>query len=1852
MKHISIILYILNSILPYSKTLIKLPIIIDNESQNPILFEKTTTETIIYLPKKKIILNTDSGIIISSYSFRCNYDRLITWDENKNANLITFAYSKKVYVINDLNDDDSKNNGISYDYSDVINMNDKKSINIFFTSNTGMNIFLITSYTYSIIKYYTSNGQNLQYRSSLSCIIYIEWVVCEKYTDDHIFCAFICGNNVKGKIINYSTFQDYSSMEFSTNEKSLGINLFYKFTAISHCVASITINNNIELMFYEFSTTLYYNTPIVQQKENTIRILEDCSSNIKDFYMDELPSIKKELIACCTKSNIIKCIRINTSLTIINSFQIETEGEKSYLQILGISSKKFIISYEKNNKSVEAHIMRIPLLKNLKSTMSFFIHQENVINVLSLFNKYTSIDHFIQFTSLPSSLSGQFYYNEELIETEKKYLINEDNKFIFKTFSLKGTDIFKYIIYNLETYSSSEGEVTIKIKECYKSCFECDEEETTESHNCIKCAEEHYISPEDPKSCFMISEKKDNWYFDIDNNQFLFCDEACIKCTKGKDTESTHCKPKACSEDYAYLEDDETNCILKSTKIDYYLIMGDYFAKCYETCKSCYVTTTYCDRCKPGTVKGNATPNCRYPEDLLNDGYYISGKYFEKCDSRCKTCNNGLDSENDIHNCITCNNNYYLVNGTSNCYTETEGENKGYFLRENSTDHKLYFYKCYDNCNSCNDIYDEDNDVQHCITCKDNFYFFSGTSNCYDNTFIEKGYYLDGNYFFPCFRSCSKCYGEGNDINHNCQNCKENYYFEDGTKNCYQIDYKEKGYYLSNNKFYPCNNYCKTCSSEEDLNSQNCLSCKTIDSEQYYLIENINNCSTIPNAIGFYYDSSTNLLKKCHFSCKTCIGEPIENDELSKEDLKCDICQNNYYKIKDTNNCHNSSITELGYSLKNNIWEQCDLLCSRCIKVNDELICVHCIENYYFKIETTECYNDSTIDEGYYLNPSTKLYEPCNEACETCDGELNTNCIKCNTRNNYYNIEGEPYSNCYNESTLPSKSYFFNNDKYSKCYELCETCSIYGSKFINNCISCKNKSLILYNSNCIENCPKGYYKYNNNCYENCPDGTYTYEFISECVNECPSITKVNNINHHCVVNSILSNDTDSIIDKIDDNIRAYVSSDSLIQGNDITIQVYELHDSENIQIIANEARISTIDINECYQLLKEHYHIPENEDIIMIKVDKSLVNCPVNEVFFYLYDYQGNKLDSTLCENVDIEKPIVNPELLDLISAEDLSKQGIDVFNSNDSFFNNLCKPFTSNNGTDVPLKDRRNDFYQNVSFCEEGCVYDHIDYSKMTVVCNCDPEEEIESINNNTKPLSLTNIKNAFTSKLFTWNYSVVKCYNLVFNWKIMKKNYGCWVMLVIICLTIIFTFVFFRKGIKPIRNFLILFEPKDNKIIYAASSNDIENDFNTNNNLNSKSNPPKKRQIHFSQTDYIYEYNKTLNNNNINNDDLEDEKDENHIELEKYDKMINYDNKIDDILDFDIQKKFDSLHYDYDIGNRDEYFESKTNLGSTNEIRKSIHKSSNNINSPYIVTIKSNFSDSKKYKDDDNKLNFNNNKFNFHLKQNSYSSSTTESLNQIYKYSKNENYFKTKNESNINNDNNDNKEKLKDEKLSNMKYVTAIQFDFRGFLKIYWDYLKEKQIILNTFFLDNHLELRAIKIILFCFSFGLEFTLNAFFYNDDYVSKAYNRNGVVDFISDLPKSIYSFLVSLFITYTLGILSNSKKNLENVLKNEKDIDEFRILCKKILRNLKIKLFFFFFVIFLLEIVFWYYTSAFCAVYQNNQKLLLLSTIESFILTLIIPFPLCLLLTILRFLALKFHLKILYYMSKIIDLFL
>ena len=48
-------------------------------------------------------------------------------------------------------------------------------------------------------------------------------------------------------------------------------------------------------------------------------------------------------------------------------------------------------------------------------------------------------------------------------------------------------------------------------------------------------------------------------------------------------------------------------------------------------------------------------------------------------------------------------------------------------------------------------------------------------------------------------------------------------------------------------------------------------------------------------------------------------------------------------------------------------------------------------------------------------------------------------------------------------------------------------------------------------------------------------------------------------------------------------------------------------------------------------------------------------------------------------------------------------------------FFVDYCVPF-SDSKSDVVLKDRVKDYYQNVSFCEEGCTYDGINYTSNSL--------------------------------------------------------------------------------------------------------------------------------------------------------------------------------------------------------------------------------------------------------------------------------------------------------------------------------------------------------------------------------------------------------------------------------------------------------------------------------------------------------------------------------------------------------
>ena len=203
-----------------------------------------------------------------------------------------------------------------------------------------------------------------------------------------------------------------------------------------------------------------------------------------------------------------------------------------------------------------------------------------------------------------------------------------------------------------------------------------------------------------------------------------------------------------------------------------------------------------------------------------------------------------------------------------------------------------------------------------------------------------------------------------------------------------------------------------------------------------------------------------------------------------------------------------------------------------------------------------------------------------------------------------------------------------------------------------------------------------------------------------------------------------------------------------------------------------------------------------------------------------------------------------------------------------------------------------------------------------------------------------------------------------------------------------------------------------------------------------------------------------------------------------------------------------------------------------------------------------------------------------------------------------------------------------------------------------MYWGFLVDTQIILGTFCTDNHLDLFAIKLSFFIFTFQISFFLNAFFYTDDYISDAYHNDGVLNFITGLPKSIYSYVATLITTNLLRMLSTSKNELLRLIIEKIKFKSYLYLVQIKLSKLRKKLIIYFIMVLLFSLIFWYYVASFCAVYKNNQKYWFLGCLESFGMDSLISLIICIFLAIFRFISIKKHIKYLYLLNNFINNFL
>ena len=162
--------------------------------------------------------------------------------------------------------------------------------------------------------------------------------------------------------------------------------------------------------------------------------------------------------------------------------------------------------------------------------------------------------------------------------------------------------------------------------------------------------------------------------------------------------------------------------------------------------------------------------------------------------------------------------------------------------------------------------------------------------------------------------------------------------------------------------------------------------------------------------------------------------------------------------------------------------------------------------------------------------------------------------------------------------------------------------------------------------------------------------------------------------------------------------------------------------------------ISAIDLGNCSNVLKQHYNIPNEENLIILNIETKNNESSKSEdksfnlgknLHLEIYDNSGNKLNLSICkEDIKVLKYIGDvADELNINSAKDYADKGVDVFNPQDDFFNDICHPYDNTDGKDIILDDRRSDLYQNTTFCENGCTYTGMDYDLMVANCLCDSE-------------------------------------------------------------------------------------------------------------------------------------------------------------------------------------------------------------------------------------------------------------------------------------------------------------------------------------------------------------------------------------------------------------------------------------------------------------------------------------------------------------------------------------------------
>jgi len=871
-------------------------------------------------------------------------------------------------------------------------------------------------------------------------------------------------------------------------------------------------------------------------------------------------------------------------------------------------------------------------------------------------------------------------------------------------------------------------------------------------------------------------------------------------------------------------------------------------------------------------------------------------------------------------------------------------------------------------------------------------------------------------------------------------------------------------------------------------------------------------------------------------------------------------------------------------------------------------------------IPITEKHILTTISEKPINIPTEKL---CND-----DKKIYTEGkCQCNKNKGYYSANSQNLvDKCYHKNENPKYLYFNNiTEVFELCYETCETCIKGGNFSDNNCLTCASnyvKEKDRNTSNCVDSCKYLYYYDTLNQYsctedEQCPseasliirakgkcinkcsnDDKYRYQYNGECLLSCPSSTEANE-NNICQINDTL---TCSI--------------------SDFNLNLYDTIGQDNVKLVAkNYASEFSYTINHVSRytglnykmvLYKNSYCIDELKlNITKIQFDSCIQKLKS--------DNNINEYENLIVAVVDIirgDNPITTFGFFHPITGEKLdatkscSDKNVIMY---EDVLSVLKDPLAIKllEEQKINIFDLTGDFYNDICFHfespngKDATLQDRIKsfYPNITL---CDGGCKNKGINFTTMEAECECTfydllsKSIFDNDLIGDNVLIKETIEEIIE---MLSNLNIEILM---CYKDVFDFQYFKKNGGGFI-VMILFIIHTIFIIYFYSIT--------------------KNQI----TRYIY----SLTEKYIIYIIQEEKINKTNTSFIKNNKIIKNPPKKKKYKRKSKLKSMDKNNVDKNKANGEKSKEKNKQNICLIDIKV--------LNLKTLKSSKSLNKRSKEYSLFNSKSESKLNKF---MKSKTYKLNSKKNLRKFGNSLIKPDFEFVKDNIDI--------EKFLEPSFETMDYDDVVEEDKRTFCQYFSEKIKDNQMIINAFFIEEYIKPRSIKIPVFILSVDAFFLTNALFYSDSTISEIYNsteEETPSTYISrSIDRFIYTTLIGNIISYFINFFFIDEKKIRKILlKKKNDILSLRYKMAEILKSIFKRIKALIILNYIILIISWYYLSCFNNVYPHLRNEWIISSLIIMFIFHILPFILTFIESCIRFMSIKYESEKLFRLSLLLS---